>query len=134
MPCDRTLAAAVRQELEFDASASVSLLDHFHKVMIMDHVAINDIDITYLICYFEFISWNYFIKGSLVEKLRVTDGFILNSPEIIKSSRPLALEIIKSSWHLALEIIKSRWHLAQEIIKSSWHVALEILKSSWHLP
>ena len=74
------------------------------------------------------------IKGSFVEKLQVTDGFILASLEIIKSSWHLALEIIESSWHLAPEIITSSWHLALEIIKSSWHLALEIIESRWHVP
>ena len=30
---------------------------------------------------------NYMIKGSFLEKLRVTDGSILTSPEILKSSQ-----------------------------------------------
>ena len=55
----------------------------------------------------------YVVKGSFVEKLRVTDFHIPSSPEIIKSSGHLALEIIKSSWHLALEIIESRWHVPE---------------------
>ena len=35
------------------------------------------------------------VKGSFVEKLRVTDGFIITSPEISVSSGHVALEIIK---------------------------------------
>ena len=63
------------------------------------------------------------IKGSFVEKLRVTDGLILTSPEIIKSS-----------WHVPEEIIQSGWHAPQEIIRSSWHVPSEFIKSSWYVP
>ena len=43
---------------------------------------------------------NMFIKGSFVEKLRVTDGSILTSPQIIVSSWHVPYEIIKSSWHV----------------------------------
>ena len=64
----------------------------------------------------------HIIKGSFVEKLRVTDFHIPSSPEIIKSS-----------WHVPYEILKSSGHVPQEIFKSSWHVPLEILKSSWHV-
>ena len=64
--------------------------------------------------------YDLIIKGSFVEKLRVTDFHILSS-----------LEIIVSSWHVALGIIKSSpGHVALGIIVSSWHMALEIIKSS----
>ena len=62
------------------------------------------------------------VKGSFVEKLRVTE-----------SEHSLVLENTKPSWHVAREIIKSSWHVALEIIKSSWHVAPEIIKSSRHV-
>ena len=39
-------------------------------------------------------------KGGFVEKLRVTDGFILISAEIVESSWHVQEKIIKSSWHV----------------------------------
>ena len=63
------------------------------------------------------------IKGSFVEKLRLTD-----------SEKSLALEIIKSSWYVAPEIIESSWQVAQRVDKTrgekSWD-ELRRVKTRW---